>query len=269
MSVAQNINRSIGARPNLMWVPIDRINVDRNYQRDIKPHRVRQILAEFEWAKFGALQLAEQEDGTFNVFDGQHRHAAAKLHPDITEVPAVVIRPDSGRGEAEAFLAVNINRTAVTSIERYWAGLEAGDEDMMAVCTVLEEAGCEVVQAMGLGAPNKTHAVGAISRAIKRYGEDAVIGGLQVLRAAWPNDKDALNGTVITALSRLLKNNPTAKRARLVQVLQATDRQGLSADAEAIRKISGGDATTAISKTLVELYNRGRGSSQIFIGTKP
>lgn len=262
------INRDIGHRPELQWVPVSSINVDRNYQRDIKPQRVKQILAEFSWKKFGALQLAAQEDGRFNVFDGQHRHAAARLHPDVSEVPAVIIRTEDGRDEAEAFLGVNVNRTAVTSIERYWAGLEAGDPDMMAVCAVLEDAGCEVVQAQGLSGPGKTHAVLAISRAIKRCGEEAVTEALLILRAAWPNDKDGLKGTLISSLARIAKNNPDMTRGRMVEVLQSTDRQGLTADAEAMRKIAGGDATTSITRTLAELYNRGRRTNLIMIGVK-
>lgn len=267
MSAAEP-NAEIGERPELAWVPLDAIRVDRNYQRDLRPGRVRQILKEFAWSKFGALQLAQQPDGRFNVVDGQHRHAAAVAHPGVTEVPAVIFVPGEGRAEAEAFLGVNTDRTAVTPIERYWAGLEAGDPDMMAVCSVLEEAGCEVVQAIGLSAPHKTAAVQAVARAIKRHGEGPVIGALKLLRGAWPTDKDALKGTVITSLARILKNNPTLRRARMAEVLMGTDRHALSADAEAMRKISGGDATTAISKTLVELYNRGLRSGQINIGVK-
>lgn len=264
-----SINRDIGARPDLKWVPVDQINVDRNYQRDIKPLRVKQILAEFSWKKFGALQLSQQPDGSFNVFDGQHRHAAAKLHPDVDEVPAVIIHAEDGRDEAEAFLGVNVNRTAVTPIERYWAGLEAGDPDMMAVCSVLEEAGCEIVQAQGLVAVGKTHAVHAISRAIKRSGEEAVTGALKILREAWPADKSALKGTLITSLARILKNNPDMSTNRMVEVLRGTDLSGLSADAEAIRKIAGGDATTSITRTLTEVYNRGLRTNQIVMGVKP
>lgn len=265
----QEINREIGPRPELQWVPVDQINVDRNYQRELKPGRVRQILTEFEWKKFGALQLARQADGTFNVFDGQHRHAAAQLHPDVAEVPAVIIQPDDGRDEAEAFLGVNVHRTAVTPIERYWAGIEAGDSDMMAVCAVLEEAGCEVVQAQGLGGVGKTHAVFAVLRAIKRYGDEAVTTACRILKEAWPKDKDALKGTLIQAMARIVNNNSDLSHERMIATLRATDRQGLSADAEAMRKISGGDATTSITRTLVELYNRGlRGDRQISIGVK-
>lgn len=268
MSAVHEINRAVGDKPRLEWVAIERIRVDRNYQSDLKPGRVKQILREFEWSKFGALQLAEQADGSFHVFDGQHRHEAARLHPDVTEVPAVIIAVDGGREEADAFLGVNTNRSAVTPIERYWAGLEAGYPAMMAVCSVLDEAGCEVVQGLGLVAPNKTAAVQAISRAIQRYGEEAVTEAIRLLRAAWPTAKDALKGTLISALSRIVKNNPDMNNKRMTDVLAGTDLQALSADAEAMRKISGGDATTSITKTLVELYNRGIRVNQISIGVK-
>lgn len=36
----QEINRAIGAKPTLEWVSVDLIDVDGNYQREIRPQLV-------------------------------------------------------------------------------------------------------------------------------------------------------------------------------------------------------------------------------------
>lgn len=255
--MTQKYNTELGQEPELQWVPIDAINVDHNYQRDIKPRRVGQIVREFEWSQFQPVMLARQPDGSFNVFDGQHRVEAARRHPMVDQVPAAIVDLDGTRAEAGAFIGVNNNRTSVTSIEKYHAGIEAGDPDMMAVCAVLEDAGCEVVQAQGLHAPNRTHAVTAVTRSIKHNGEDATSAACSAIRQAWPDDKHALKGIVITALSRIYADNSDIEQDRIVEVLAESGRDGLAANAEAMRKISGGDAARSIARTICELYNRG------------
>lgn len=240
--MSEALPADLGQKPELLWVDIDKIRVDRNYQRDIRANRVAQILREFTWAHFQPVMLAEQPDGTFTVFDGQHRVAAARAHPLIDQVPAAVVRLEASCEEAGAFLGVNTNRTAVSTVEKYHAGIEAGNADMMAVCSVLDEAGCEVIAALGVKpAANKTAAVTAIQRAIRTYGDAAVTEACRTLVAAWPKDTGALHGVMIQALARLYRNNRNIiSRERMTTKLHSKDRRILTADAETIRKIGGG-----------------------------
>jgi hypothetical protein len=265
-----HVNLDTGERPKLAWVEISKIRVDDNYQRQVKGGRVAQILRDFNWAHFGAVMLAEHEDGTYTVYDGQHRVEACRQHPQITEVPAMIVTFDESYAEAGAFLGVNVNRSAITTVERYHAGIEAGDKQMMAVCAVLEEAGCEVVAAgKHSPAPNRTAAVAAIARTIKLYGDGATVLAIQTLRKAWPKDSKALNGVLIQSLARLYKSNrKTMLVERMAEKLRGKDRAILTAEAEMMRKIGGSDATTSVTKTLVETYNRGLQSNQISIGVK-
>lgn len=263
------INHSIGERPRLEWLSVSSIRVDDTYQRPLKEKRVLQILRDFTWAQFGALMLVDQGDGTFTVYDGQHRLEAARRHPDIDEVPVAIVVLDQAYEEAQSFLGVNINRSSISTVEKYWAGLEAGDETMMRICSVLEEAGCEVVPpGTKSGAPNRTSAVTAIERAINAYGDLAVTKACMTLLASWPKDVGALNGVTIQALARLYRNNKDLDVERLVLKLRSKDRKILIADAEALRKMGGGDAALALSKALVEIYNKGLQLNHIQIGAK-
>ncbi|MQB43365.1 DUF6551 family protein [Rhizobium sp. ICMP 5592] len=263
------INLDLGQEPELQWTELSKIRVDSSYQRPMKKKRVAQILRDFRWAQFGALQLVDQGDGSYTVYDGQHRFEAARLHPAIEAVPSVIVRLDQAYEEAQSFLGVNINRSSISTVEKYWAGIEAGDEMMMRICAVLEEAGCEVVPpGTKSPAPNRTSSVTAIERAILRYGDLAVQKACMTLIASWPKDNGALNGVIIQALARLYRNNKTIDIERLVLKLRAKDRRILIGDAEALRKMGGGDAPLALAKALVEIYNKGLQLNHIQIGAK-
>jgi hypothetical protein len=269
-AVRPPIKMDIGEPPQLEMVSLDLIRVDQSYQRPLKPKRVAQILRDFTWAQFGALMLVRQEDGTYTVYDGQHRFEAASKHPQIYDVPAVIVELDQAFEEAEHFLGVNINRSAISTVEKYWAGIEAGDQGMMRICAVLEEAGCEVVPAGTKSpGPNRTSSIGAIGRALDYYGDEAVTLACRTLTNAWSKDNGALNGTMIQALARLYRNNKgIISEERMTLKLTSKDRKILTADAEALRKMGGGDAPLALAKALVEIYNKGLQINQITIGVK-
>ncbi|WP_054310003.1 ParB/RepB/Spo0J family partition protein [Mesorhizobium sp. 1M-11] len=264
-----DINIQIGEKPDLEWVRIDRIDVDRNYQRPLKPRLVKKILAKFAWRKFGAVVLSRQEGGRYTIVEGQHRWKAASLHPNVTEIPAIVVEHADTADEAGSFLAINRDRQAVTSVEQYWAGLTAGDEWAMAVSRVLQAANCDVVPEPGHYRPNLTASIGAIDRCLKRYGHGATRRALLVIRAAWPDDSKSLRGTLITALARIIRaNDKTINEADLANALRRESFAKLTAHAEAFRKLSGGSSETALSKALVEIYNKGKRVNQIVIGAQ-
>lgn len=267
--MADDINMHIGEKPELRWVPKGRIFVDHNYQREIKPNMVQKILKGFDWKKFGCLSLVEHPDGRFSVYDGQHRWKAAMVHPGVDDVPGSIVKAESIAEEASAFLGVNRDRTAVTVVEKFWAGITAGDAQMIRIRDVLARAGCEVVASPGPASDSsKTNAVSAVERAINYYGERAVVVSLTILREAWRDDFGALNGTIIQAVARLARGNKEMDPERMREKLQARSRKQLTADAEAIRKISGGAPDVALAKTLVEIYNKGLQKNLIGIGVR-
>lgn len=258
-----------GPLPRLGWVTLAAIKVDRNYQRDIKPRMVQKILREFTWSRFQPLMLSELGGGMYNCFDGQHKLEAARLHPDILEVPAYIVRLNGVKAEAAAFVSVNTDRAAVSTIERYWAGLEAGDADMMAVCSVLGEADCDVVPCNGHYRPNLTNAVTAVSRAIKNFGDEAVIKACKTIRNAWPTNPNSLKGIIVESLARMYSRNENLNFDHMVAVLHAVNIKTLASRAESQRQISGGSAATNVARVMAAGYNKGqRTSKHIDVGVK-
>lgn len=266
--MSEETNLHIGPEPELVWVPVDSIFVDHAYQRELKPALVKKILKNFSWAKFGCLSLAAHADGRYACIEGQHRLEAARNHPQVSRVPAAIFRMQDVSEEADAFLGINATRQAVSSVERYWAGLRAGDPACLRIHEVLSKVGCTVVRSGTMQKVGETNAVTAVGRALDRYGEKAVLAALATLCRAWPKDRTALSGTLIVTLARLYLGNPNIIVNRMVERLSESSRAKLTADAEAIRKAFGGSAETVIAKALVETYNKGLSKNLISIGVR-
>src|SRR5690606_23808708 len=119
--------RDPGEVPVLDWVDKSLIDVDPAYQRRPDEGRVARILDWFEWSSFGAIVVAPSGDGRFHVTDGQHRLEAARRHPAITVVPAVIIPKSGTTEEAGNFVVLNVERRNISQLDRYWAELAAED----------------------------------------------------------------------------------------------------------------------------------------------
>lgn len=238
-SMTTAANTGPGSKPQLGWVNVDLIDVDKTYQRDADLRSVARIVADFRWDHFGAVVLAPKDGGRFNCTDGQHRVLAAREHPDVTEVPALITSLDGAASEASNFLTINRSRRAVSTIEIYWAGVASEDPDTLRVRDAVAAAGCEVVRSQAAYKPGMTGAVGAISRCLQNYGDAATIRALKVLRQAWPSDAKALRGSLITALARIYKANDVVNDERMIKVL---------------------------ARTITELFNKGLSTNTIYFG---
>ena len=261
-----SIKENIGQLPDLRWVHIDKIIVDSSYQRELNMKRVEKIAEGFEWRHFGALVLSQQGHDTYAVTEGQHRLEAARLHPRIDRVPAVVISGMDLKAEAANFVKINTARAAVSTVDRFWAAITAEDESALRLRRVLKSAGCDVVPAQGVKKPNLTNAVTAVERGINRFGERAVRLACTAIRESWPEDPNALKGIIITSLGRMFSANKTMSSERMVTVLRANDLATLAANADAMRKIMGGSAELGVCRTLEAAYNKGLRKGTIAIG---
>jgi hypothetical protein len=123
-------------------IPKEELEVDNAYQRDrINQRRVEELARAWDWIACGCLTVALREDNKWFVVDGQHRKLAADERSDIRELPCMVFETTGRREEALGFLAINQGRTGVGSLDRYKAGLLAGDKTAFAVESMLKSTG--------------------------------------------------------------------------------------------------------------------------------
>jgi hypothetical protein len=118
------------------------LNVDHSYQRDkVFVQKVRQIASQWSWAGCGCILVAMRTDGSFWVFDGQHRVLAAKTRSDIHELPCMVFDCVDVKQEAAGFLVSNAERKPVSALDKFKALVMTGDKTAKIVSEVFESVG--------------------------------------------------------------------------------------------------------------------------------
>jgi hypothetical protein len=114
------------------------LNVDPDYQRDrVRQSRVTRIAAKWSWVQFGCLLVAFRPDGTYWVFDGQHRKLAADCRSDIDLLPCIVFSSPGPVLEARWFLS-QTDRGNITMFDKFKALIAQNDETALAVKTLIE-----------------------------------------------------------------------------------------------------------------------------------
>lgn len=177
--------RDPGEPPVLDWIDKSVIDIDAAYQRELDEARVERILTWFAWSSFGAIVVAPTADGRYNCTDGQHRLEAAKRHPAVEFVPAVIIQITGTEAEAQNFVAINRDRKNVNALQLLHAGIAAGDPDALTVKQVCERAGVTLLRYPGRSyKPGETVAVVAIRSLIDKFGALRARQILDVLAAA-------------------------------------------------------------------------------------
>lgn len=196
---------SLGKKPQLAWLPVERLGVDPKYQRDTGSLRSRRVIekiaVEFRWARFGVVMVVAQGGQRWHVIDGQHRVEAARRRGDVTRVPALVL-PHATLAEAAAdFVAINRDRVVVTPLHIYHAELVAGGAEALAIDRVCRDAGVEICRypvASNRMNARQTVAVASIGRLVRLAGEDFTV---KVLRQCLAQAKGAGAGVNARAIA--------------------------------------------------------------------
>lgn len=130
---------------DLCWKRKTDLIVDHIYQRSLNETKYKKIAANFNWAAFGALIVAQRPDGNLYVVDGQHRLSAAMARSDIEIVPCIVFAFNGDIvNEASDFLTINKNRKPLTGIESFKALVVSENETAKIVQSMINEQGLQV-----------------------------------------------------------------------------------------------------------------------------
>ncbi|HEY0832503.1 MAG TPA: DUF6551 family protein [Azospirillum sp.] len=260
----------LGDRPEFVWLPVEWLFVDGIYQRAMTSAKsrktVRTIVERFSWAKFTPLVVTEIGDGyasgQFAVIDGQHRAAAAILHPLVTEVPAWVVDAPEARQQAQAFVGINGDRTGLTPLQLFKGQVAAGDPHAVAVARICEQAGITIVFSISNGSrelpPRQTMAVSTIRKMLVKHGEGTVAAALSALAEAYHDTPNQLRGQVVSAVTALLADHgDRIDRARLIATLRAKDCEDLIDAARQVKRLEGGSTEAGMVRALTAAYDAG------------
>lgn len=245
----------LGTRPRVVWLDLALLKVDKRYQRDITEGHgqahVNRILKAFNWNCYQPIIVAERDDGTYAVIDGQHRLAAAKKHPAIDSLPCYIIDAPDVAAQAAIFVAVNSVRKSLTGLQKFWASHAAGE----AIAVGLAKA-CSVANVTILRGPPSydlppRSIVGAVrlQEVARKLGLSPVAEALKVLAEAHPEKVNAFRSPTLAALARIAADAGYS-RDRLLAILKKLDTDKLHDEARANRIAEGGTLETATARVL-------------------
>lgn len=209
-----------GPRPELAWLPIDRLDVDAMYQRTIDSHKsqrhIQRLTDNFVWRKFVVVVVKPKDGGRWEIIDGQHRVEAAKRCGEPL-VPAVVIAGIDQVEAAEIFAAANRDRLPLSRQAIFKGEVLAGRPEAVTLKRLCDEAGLELLtypMAVKQTPRGKTAAIPALLNAL-RQGEQYLASALRSLMFAWGSRDGAMHGAFFQAATRFLAQGGDEKTLTL------------------------------------------------------
>ncbi len=227
--------------------------VDHAYQRTAKEAKLLSIARNWSWVACGAIVVADRE-GVLYVIDGQHRVLAARKRHDIVELPCIVFRTQAAKQEAKGFLAAQLQRKAITSIEKFRALITVEDPAALIVQSLLADVG------KSAGDGKTASSVRCIAILLKWADTDP-----DLLRETWPliveaSGDDSMKDRLVDGLLYIAKNMPEGQRLTdrvwSSRVLKVGGRGLLEGAAKAAAYYAAGGAKVW-AKGMVTAINRG------------
>lgn len=183
-------------------VPIELIDLDTSYQRELGPH-VYEIAMNWDEMRAGAL-CVNYRDGRFYAWDGQNRYFGAVLNGGIPRLYCMISVGWTREQEALAFAKQNERKRRLNSTDRIRAEIIGGDPIAMSVKKVCDEFGVTCV-------PHGGRRVGALwaadraKRIVASYGEDMlrdIFTAIQNLE--WNGEQGGYSTVVLHSLRNVL-----------------------------------------------------------------
>lgn len=247
----------LGSRPRLEWLPIEKLAVDRRYQRDVGKHgaaHIVRIRRHFSWSRYQPIVVTAAGDGSggmFYVVDGQHRLEAARKHPLIDALPCYVVEALSVADQAAIFVSANSDRISVLRIHKFWAAHAAGEKTARRIAKLCADAGVTIArgQIPRPVPPLTTIATFSLEKLLPG-GEAPLAQALRILATAQPGAADVFRAATIVAVTRICSPALPIPEAGAVKAIAALDLSAELGKAQVERARGGGKIEQAMETIL-------------------
>lgn len=244
-------------------VPLSKMRVSVNAQRELRPSHVNRIVAEFDIDRFEP-PVVNYRDGHYWVVDGQHRIEAVKQWlGDSWAKQSITCELFSGlseKEEADLFDHRNFKLT-VSAYDKFRVRVTAGRQDETAVKKAVEAAGLRLSRDKSDGAVSS---VSTLLKVFRRSDAQTLIRTLRVVHRSF--GEPGLSNHVIDGTARMLERyNGAIKDDDLVDRLQQM-RGGvgaLVARANVLRNQTRQSLPICFAAAIVDVVNGRRGGKRI------
>ena len=254
----EKVSADIGPPPSLEWIELDRLTIDRRYQRVMgqkNERHVRRIVRAFSWNHYQPIIVTESGE-KFAVIDGQHRLAAARAHPAIDRLPCYVVDAPDVETQAGIFIAANTQRIGLGRIHQFWAAHAARAAWAVRIFKLCSAAGVEISRTPRSNLPARTTVATFTLQKLFPLGDEAIAAALRMLMASHRDTPDVFRSATIAALARIAQAEPAFDEAGMTRVLAGLDLSEQLGVAKAARATRGGKLEAAMEVVLRRHYDR-------------
>lgn len=223
------------ATPELRFVAPTDLSIEGSYQRDLSTRSIaliRKIVSGWDWAKFKPPVCAERSDGLV-VIDGQHTAIAAATL-GIQRIPIMLAKAAEIEQRADAFVAHNRDRVAMSPFQIFHASVVAGDTIAVGVHGVATQTGAVIPRTLPPKHRAKPGCIISVNEALRVYktqGPDIVrrIFTVAVAAEAAPLPRAAFRGLETIFTSALFVDTSRLKDSQIANGLKSLGIEGFDA----------------------------------------
>lgn len=263
--LAEGEVRRVGHDGQLRWIAVEELSVDMEYQRYNNPERAAFIARELDPEVLGILIGSERYDGTVWLLDGQHRRDGVRIrYGPRAQVLVYVMSNLSLTEEASIFWKSNKFRLQPTATDTFRARLRAGEEVATNIKRITDENGITIRLSPGSLGTRDVFAFATLEALYKNGTLDMV---LQIVKAAWPDEKGAYKAKHMNGIDRFLSEwryyffRDTSEAAidrrvkRIIRVLSERTPNDVDARAQFFRNSLQSRASVAFARAIHSFYN--------------
>lgn len=225
---------TIGTK-TIAWVPVELMNI-KQYQRSRQGH-VNSIAENWDDAKCNVLLVSyDEEEGCFNVMDGQHRAAAARMR-NVEYLVCEIFKDMTLSKEAALFVSQNEHTKKLTAFDTFKANQYINgkqETDLSDIDKRIAEV-CKDFNVIVTGG-NTSHTLKSVPVArsiMKRDGKEGLEFVFEVIAvSAWDEFKNGYASDLMEVLGKIYntnKNNLKEIKKRLCEFLVNSTPDELSA----------------------------------------
>lgn len=272
-AMAQNENNVVALQDRIVpvtnsremeFIALSKLTIDHGYQRELDEAWVRKLVARFDAALIGEIEVNIRPDSRIVIIDGQHRYEALKRlvpNPSMYNVRCIVNRVASITEEVNLYLARNAYIKQATRNSTFEARLIIGDAHAIRTRDVIERYGytpftSHVTTQVPAGMLN----AGACEQVLKQHTEDVLDITVRVLRVSYQNDH-TFQSKFITGLAMFIgrfRNDPAFDESKLIKMLAANPPDILIRKGANTRTLLNVSSATGVAMAIHWAYNHGK-----------
>jgi hypothetical protein len=247
-------------------IPIADINIDPDYQRDLRHDLIDKIAREYDVVKAGPILVSKRADGSLWNVDGQHRMIGAERAGE-TEVFANVVHGLTQEQEAALRLARN-DRRADSIYEKFRTRLVMGDEVAHRIVEIVRQNSTDVNLI-----PNATTGINAVACLELLYDIDGTgtwLGRtLRALREAFGEDElgpTTCSASMMKAVAWFIAQHVDSKEAPYEEFIARLGQYGpedIRRKAVSHKAANGGAIWINYYRSIVEAWNFRRSKNML------